>query len=166
MRPFAVWESNVSGCCRTQIRRRPNLAWSLPGRSLPYKSVPNGGRVEPLIASRRNDVFQFLNRVTCGHCSNSSLSISFLFGLQSLVLFDYSSSGRRVASSPPPSRIEQRVFCLREKAKVNSKFLPLNMERSHGSEMVRMCRNVGQQKNLGEGSSLIKARPSIGARSL
>ena len=67
----------------------------------------------------------------------------FFFGVESMVSWDCSYSGKGVASSLPPSRIKDRVFSLRENARVHSKFVPMNMA---------ICRNVGQHKNLAEGS--------------
>ena len=54
-------------------------AWSVSTNH----SVGCRGGVEPVIISRRNDLFQFLNLITCGHCSTSSLSHSFLSGVES-----------------------------------------------------------------------------------
>ena len=115
--------------------------------------------VEPVITSRQN-VFRFLNGVTCGHCSNSGLSICFLLGVESLSrdlpsetcachgfllskksITSWSSSGKMILPHLA------KGFPLREDAEVLLKVLPMLLAQSHHCETVLICPSLALQGN-------------------
>ena len=85
--PLAIRESKVSKLILVLPNTDPTSSKSFIDVAMSIsanQSVACRRWAEQVITSRRNDVFQFLNRVTGGHCSNSSLSISIVLVVESL----------------------------------------------------------------------------------
>ena len=167
IRPFVIWESQISNCFCVQRNTGPASSKSCIEVACPISDNYS------VITSRRNDVSQFSNRITCGHCSILSLPISFRSrflhpqihcskDLRATATFNSRSFSPTVSFSGK-GLLHLRYakgFHLREGAVADLGLLPMPRARSHRLEMVSirwfLCRIKILKESLGIQHILIR----------